>query len=867
MHAALRILSERPDLAASPSSGSPAAGAVGMPGPGRSAAGSRLAKQTCAGTVLAEAGAALAVRNASAEQQTSEGGRMPDEAVQAPSMPGTDEVAAQGSAESAPAVGDAALDEQQPEGRLMCDEAGALSSIREKSEADTQGSADAESVLVAEKAPPQEGPRPDAAMATRSTAQQAEAAALDEEGAEPALVKGTAHAEQQASGKGLVPDEAVAPVSTHRKAEADAQDEGVTQSALAACSAPADELRSEEVLVPDEAHAPASMQETAGSASQDRGGARSAPAVGSTPADEHKSEEVVMPDEPQAPASMQETARPATQSEGGAQSALAARSTPADEHNSEELLMLDEAEAPASMQETARPASQREGGAQSAGRIQDAPAGDKGSGAELLPEEAMPVLGSQKVIHAAAQNARLQQLDAAQVSSHALELSAGLEPAANVSRKRDRPIDLQKLEETEKPARGFAARLEGPAHVIETPQGRRGFLAEPARLFDIASPQAAAPGLDIVPPGAAEALHGEAQVSAAERCGEAQGVSKMAHCGSSGKPGLQVLPWAAPDVLASDAAHSSRLHTTPEGAQGELDGPGAVEQAARTRDVAPAESSAAAAPDSYVQNSQPMRQVDVHAHAADEREVACALQGPARALGARKLASAELLCDEVLPEADFGLPWHEATEAASDSPANASGRSRLGQPLSGPAATKAACTADGPNAPKLEAEQTAPDNTFVAEEAGATQDAAATALGSAQQEAQPSPQVAGVNSVAPEQDPSGQPSNMQPGTAFGASPRIAAALLEAGSRITVRGAKPRRTTVSVNSSAAAAPEAVQEGVGVVPTADPAHIPEVTERVKAQTPIKVSDARVPQCSHALLQHFFGHLNVTLPLTAT
>lgn len=790
MHAALRILSERAESAASPSSGSPAAGAVGMPGPGKSAAGSRLAKQTCAGIDSPEAGAATAVGNASAKQQGSEEGLMPDEAVQAPSIQRTDEAAAQGSAESAPVVCDAAaLEEQQPEGRLRPDEVSTLSSTQEEAEAETQGSGDAESALVAGEAPPcerdaQEGLMPGATVGTTSRAQHTEAAAP--EGAEPAFGEETAHADQQAPGKVIASDEPVAPMSMYQKGEAG--DEDIRQSALAA---------------------------------------------GSTPADEHESEEVLTPDEAQAPASMQETARSAFQSEGGVQSALAAGSTPADEHESVEIPVPGKAQAPASMQDTAGSASQNEGGAQSASGIEDAPARDAASGAGLLPEDAMPVPRTQE---APAQRIKLQQSDAAQASSQALEPPASLVPAAYVSRKRDRPTDLHNLEETEKPARGSAARLRSPAHVTEPAQGGSGFLAESAYLPATLNPQAVAPGLEEISPAVPEARHGKAQVSAAERCGKAQDVSEATHFRSSGSPALQALPLVAPDALAANAANPARLHTIPGDAEGELDGPGGGTQAAGTHGVAPAESSAAA-PESHVQNPQPLPQVDVSAHSADDRDASTTLQAPAHALGARKLASAELLCDEVLPEADFGLPWHEAAEAASDVPARANGRSRLGQPPSQPAATKAAGGADGRDVPEPKAEQISVNSTVMAEEAGATRDAAATAPGSAQQEAQPSPQGAGVASAAPEQDVSGQPS-----AATEASPRIAAALLEAGSRITVRAAKPRRTTVGAQSSAAAAPEATRDTVGAVPSAGPAHASGITEQVKALTAITVSDVR-------------------------
>ena len=614
------------------------------------------------------------------------------------------------------------------------------------------------------------------------------------------------------------------------------------------------------------------MQEKAQAAAQEKGGAESAGSVEDALSRERAPAAGLLPGEAMPNPSMQDSA------EVTAQSATLPQSNAA-------LL---------SMQKKAEAAAQEKGGAESAGRVENA---------KLLPDEAMPHGSMLDLAETHAQDATLSRSDTALFSSHTLEPRSGSEPAAHVSRKRNRPGDLEKLEETEKPARGSAARLGNTAQVAENAQERVGVPADYGHDPATLSNQRAASFLEGLSPVKADALLAETQLIAADSpLRGAHGVSRTTEMSSSGTPALPALQAATPDAVAASApgtaevytevADASDLPALPAAAPDAVvaGAPGTAEvyteaadassltvesetvrQTHSSNDTAPGESSTLSATGPHVQESQPLPQAEMATHSATGREASIGPQVPAHAVEARKLASAELLCDEALPDTDYGLPWHETAEAAFDGLAKANGRSRLGQPpslshahdslrcaaanVAGPAATNSLACADAFHTGKPVAGlMAASEGAVTLGEVGAAQDAADDASGAVQPEAQPTLPGRGAVGAAPEQDASGQASTEQPGSAPEASPRIAAALLEAGSRITVRAAKPKRATLNAHSNPAAAPEAAQDSAsaGTVPAAETALGAEVTERMKDPSPIKVNTTRdvflwKPQCS--------------------
>ena len=957
------------DMAAQSSSDSPTAGAIRMPRPSQSAAGSRLAKQTSAGADAIDHGAnsALSAGAAPAKERGLKEGLVPDEAAKAPSTQGKAQKAAWevGGAEAAPAKGSTPLEEQASERPLMPNEAVATTCTAQQAEAAAQDSGAAESALAAgsasaNKRDKEEALMPNIAVATTCIAWQAEAAAQDGGGAESALAAGNAPANERDTGEALMPDEAVAIASTDQQAEAAAQDEEGAEAAFVMEAvhakehgsgegtvpddglgdAPEEKQDSEEGLVPDEALATPSMQEKAEAAAQEKEGAESARSIGDAPAGEQASGAGLLPDEampaqsiqevataiaqsaalPQSDTallSMQEKAQAAAQEKGGAESAgsvedaLARERAPGAGLLPDEAMpnpsMQDPAEASAqsatlpqsdaallSMQKKAEAAAQEKGGAESAGRVEDA---------GLLPDGAMPHRSMLDLAEAHAQDATLSRSDTALFSSHTLEPRSGSEPAAHVSRKRNRPGDLEKLEETEKPARGSAARLGNTAQVAENAQERVGVPADYGHDPATLSNQRAASFLEGLSPVKADALLAETQLIAADSpLRGAHGVSRTTEMSSSGTPALPALQAATPDAVAASAPGTAEVYTEvadapdlpalPAAAPDAVvaGAPGTAEvyteaadassltvesetgrQTHSSNDTAPGESSTLSAPGPHVQESEPLPQAEKATHSATGREASIGPQVPAHAVEARKLASAELLCDEALPDTDYGLPWHETAEAAFDGLAKANGRSRLGQPpslshahdslrcaaasVAGPAASNSlACAAAFHTGKPVAGLMAASEGAVTPGEVGAAQDAADDASGAVQPEAQPTLPGRGAVGAAPEQDASGQASTEQPGSAPEASPRIAAALLEAGSRITVRAAKPKRATLNAHSNPAAAPEAAQDSAsaGTVPAAETALGAEVTERMKDPSPIKVNTTRdvflwKPQCS--------------------
>ena len=833
----LKVLVERPELAAHPYSGSPA-DVFSMPGPGKASAGSSLAKQTSAGTDAAEAAVESALGSAPAEEPDLKEGQVPVVAMAPGSIQEKAESAAQDecSAASAAAVVRAPVAEQQTRKESM----------------------------------------PDEALAPPSIQEMAGAAAQNKESAQSAHAAGHASAVEQESAEGLMPDEAMAPLSMQEKAEAAAEPEGAPEPATAAGPATSGVGDTENVQMPDDAHAQ-SMQENAKAVAQIGAAAESALTATKAPAEEQDAEEALMPDEALAAVSTTQQAEAAAQGAGVTQSALRAGSAPAEEQDSGNLPMPDKAQASVSMQKTTEAASHKEGGARSAGKIETPAAREQASPLQLQPDAALPVLSEQEVAEAATQSATLPLSHTAQVNSHPLELPAPSEAVASVSRKRERPRDLEKLEETEKPGRGSATRLKSPAHVAESAQGRCELLAEITHQTPDASCQTAAAIVGDLATGAAEAMHAGIYVSAAESHEVAQAVSGRAQVSSSDTPASPVVP----DVQAFGAPGTAEVRTEPVDALRKMDGAEAVGQPGSTAGVAPKDGSAYPTPCTHVQDSQPLLQAAKSACSTVGSEAST--QVPAHAVAARKLASAELLCDEVLPEADFGMPWHDLMDAASegqghdqptpDQQVKATARSRLGQPLplslAHDSARLAAASAGTPeaaddagnpyacNAREPVAEQVALDSKAPTEEALAALDATDIAPGSAQQETQLLPEKAGVLDAAPERDASGQPSIGQPSSASEASPRIAAALLEAGSRITVRAAKPRRATVDAPSSAAALLEAVSDTVNSLPTVEAAVSAEVIEPVKTPKPIKVRN--IPLCSYSPSAGIWGHLS--------
>jgi len=328
---------------------------------------------------------------------------------------------------------------------------------------------------------------------------------------------------------------------------------------------------------------------------------------------------------------------------------------------------------------------------------------------------------------------------------------------------------------------------------------------------------------------------------------------------------------------------------------------------------------------------------------ASEDSSSSAKQTPKQAERACKVASAELLCNEVLPDTVFGMPaqgdaqimpsaaagvaivaspaedrhvFQQTADAASDTPAKILGRSRLGQPsprgqsqASGlsvtdddakPAAEQATGHGDVVHTDEsaglpdrstdvVEAEQIhiaqpsvepmsdvagTADLTEAAHVAAEAQlgsaevdladadqpstldvvlkDAANTAAQASLQEACFWPQAAqGVPAVsyqdtiswqpirAPDQDSiSGQPS-----CASEDSPRIAAALLQAGSGITFRSSKPKRAAAADGrTDIATAPQTAQSFSANAPKAEAPIAEGATEPVKLPEPIRVSVAR-------------------------
>ena len=831
------MLSERSEQAAHPHSSSPTADAVSMPGPSKASAGSRLAKQTSAGTNEAATSAESALGSAPAEGPDLKEGPVPVQAMAAKSTQEMAEPAAQDepSAASAAAVGKAPPGEQHTRKGLVPDEAKSLPSIQEKAVAPAQNNAIAESAYAA----------------------------------------GNAFAVTREPAEGLMPNEAEALQSIQEKAGAAAQAEGAAETATVADNTIAGQQDTENVLMPDDAKAHQSMQENAKAAAQTEALAESADTAENAPPGKG-AEEGLMPDEALAAVSTDLQAQAATQTKGVTQSAASPSSAAAKEQDSQEAPMLDEEQAPVRTQETSEAATHDEGGAASAGRTETMCASAQASPVQLQPE-GLPVPSMQEAAEAVTQSAVMPQVDVAQISSHALELPEHSEPTASVSRKRERPTDLEKLEETEKPGRGSGTRLGNPAHAAESAQGRSALLAECADQSPDVSCQTAAAIAGDPLPAAPKSMHAEAQVSAAESHEVLQDFSGQAEVSSSGTPASPAIPLAALDAQAASAPGAAEVHKEPADALRKINDAEAMGQASSTAGITPRERDAGSTPDAHAQDSQPLPQAAEGTCSPTGSE--SITQVPTHAIAARKLASAELLCDEVLPEADFGMPWHGLAEAAPDGQghhkstpdqrAKANARSRLGQPLpsshahdsaqmEAASAETLAATEETGNVEALQthepvAEQFAPDGTAAAEEAGAALNAVHIAPRSAQQEAQLLSQRAEALYAAPEEDADGQPGIGQPVGASKSSPRIAAALLEAGSRITVRATKPRRATVDAHSSAAAPPEAVPDPLSALPIGEAAAAAGNTEPVKAPNPIKVRKAQKSQALMALCIH--------------
>ncbi len=871
--------------------------------------------QTSAGTDAAEVAADSALGGAIAEEPDLKEGQMSVQAkapnsVQEQAQPAAED---EHSAASAAAVGRAPFEAQQTGQGVTPDEARVARSIQEEAGATAQNKDCAKSAHAASDTcavEPGSAMMLNVAMEARSIQGAAEAPSHDKNYAESAAAVGEAALMEHQTEEALtMPGAASQGPSMLEKAGAPAQKEESAESGDAAGGASAVKRDSAEGLMPNEVMAPSSMQERAEAAAQAEEAAESDSAAGSAATGERDTGNVLMPDDAESQQSMQEDVKVAAQIEAARESVITAIDAPAGEgaeeglmpdkalaavsttqqaeapaqdddvlaprassaaakeQDSEEFVTLDKAQAPVTMPKTVEAAAPDERGAGSDDRIEIIPASAQASSVRLQPDAALPLPSTQGAAEAVTQSITLPLSDAAQVDSHPLELPAHSEPAASVSRKRERPTDLEKLEETEKPGRGSAIRLGNPANMAKNAQGRSGLLAESASWSPGASCQTAAAVAGDHPSDAAEFTHARACVSAVESHEVAQDFGGQAEVSSLGTSASPAFPAAACDAKAASAPG-----TAPAAALRDVDGAEAMGQARSTAGVVLKESSVGPAQGTHVQDAAPLPQ------AAESAGSAMGKEASTHAVAARKSASAELLCDEVLPEADFGMPWHELAEAASDGQGRlqptpdqrANARSRFGQPLplrhdSGlfaaadagdPAAAGDAASANALSAHEPVADQVALDSTAMMEEADATLGASSTiAPESAQQDAQPLPQSAEVLDAAPKQDATGQPSIGQLGSACEeTSPRIAAALLEAGSRITVRAAKPRRAIMDTHSSAAAPPEAGTGPVSAVPTVEAAVAAEVTEPVKAPTPIKVREAGTFRPFMALVQQF-------------